>query len=185
MNDELKILLTGYLKLAQGTLTESDQIILEKINRSTNINNCIYELINNSIEYVIYKLITSTDNTKTILFSSIIKRIGNCIGYKIINQLNVHMKLLKIYNRFINRNISREYKTDVVKYIILYATNNKIEYLDKLFNIAIKYKNYGIIDKLKYFVTINNFINKDTNSPINTILQMKGRKLFYLLVYNE
>ena len=185
MNNELKVLLENYLKLLNSVISNNDQIILSNINKSLNINEDIYNFITNSIESVVYKLIILNDYTKTILLSSIIKRIGNCIEYKIINQMNVHMKLLKLFNRFISRNIRYEYKTDVIDLIMLYASDNNIDHLNKLFNIGIKYKNYGIIDKLKYFVTINNFLIKDTNSPMNSILQMKGRKLYYLLVYTE
>lgn len=185
MNNELKVLLDSYLKLSNRIILNNDQITASNISKSLNINNEIYNFINNSIEYVVYNLIKSNDYTKTILLSSVIKRIGNRIGHKISNQMSVHMKLLKLYNRFISHNIRYEYKTDVLKLIILYANDNIIDYLNKLFNIGIKYKNYGIIDKLKYFVPINNFINKDITIPINNILQMKGRKLCYLLVYND
>lgn len=185
MNDlsTLSHLFESYLTIINST----DKSLLNDITNTNNITielgNDIYDSINNNITNSIYTLLRSSNSTKTVLFYSLIRRIGNLINHNMTDQQTLPMQLLKVYNHYTDYKTNETYKNDIMKCIELYAADNNIGHLDILFNIAIKYKQLGTIDKLKNHITIDDFIDKSSHNQ--NILQMKGRKLFDLLIFKN
>lgn len=182
--DDLPSLLENFLKIVADGLNDDNKAKFNSISdkvEKIDIND-ISEFMTGNMESVVYYLL-KTKSTKTVLFHSIIKRIGNYAKFDMEN--TIHSQLLKIYNNYTDTKNAAECKSEIIDYIASYAENNDIVYLNKLFNVAIKYKQYGTIDKLKYYVNLNGFIDETLYNPKYNILQMKGRKLFNMLIYND
>ena len=202
----LNDLIDVYLRYAKGTLTDIDKnnfdILSETMfshldsqtNEKLKINELVYTFINNNIANVIYRIIKLDNGYQAGLFQTNIKRIENCINYKILNDEKIHLQLFKIFIGLTHEKSQLECQKEMIKYIVLYTNDINVSHLNNLFSIAIKYKQYGIIDKLKYHVEIEKFIdknkleihkqkntNQNKNVNLNVILQAKGQKLIDLL----
>ena len=190
-------LMNVYLGYAQNTLTTIDEDNLDIIKKTiignspelitdkSKISELVYKFICDNIMHVIYKIIKIGDGYKASLFQTNIKRIENCIGYNFLNEEKVHIQLLKIFISLTHEKFQSKYQQEMIKHIILYINNIAINHLNNLFIVAIKHKQYGIIDKLKYHVDIEKFLDKTKlgkRKNINIILQTKGHKLFELLI---
>lgn len=193
--DDLMFLLNNYLEYAKDTFDDVDKNNFDHMNyyiknqqdNNEVINDYIYKFIIANISGVIYKLIIQGNSYKSNIFLSIVKRIEKHIGHNILDQEKIHMQLLKIFGSVSCEKDKIEFKNEMIMYITLYSKaalnyqdTNKQEYLDKLFEIAIKYKQHGIIDKLKYHINIDKFIdiNKNKkNMPTDVLLKSKGIKL--------
>jgi|688.fasta_scaffold526998_1 hypothetical protein len=167
--DNIKSLLTNFIN---QKISLEPSIIITKV----------YDFINNTSPIVIYDIISNNDSYRANILLSNIRKIEICIDKELLDDNKLCIQMLKIYANLSIIKEKTDYKDIIIEQIILFAKTKDNKYIDKLFGLAIVHKQYGIIDKIKYHVEFEKFINRlKTNKPSKVILQTKAMKTINLL----
>jgi hypothetical protein len=159
----------------------SINILMESYNKFTTIryNNDPPEFINNTIIDITQNLIKERNITKIILFISIVRRIEKNLSIIFLDQNNIDLILLIIASKL----ETNKYKNDILDNIIKYINDKTKDNLNELFICSIKLKQYGIIDRIKYYVNIVDFVDSSKNVNFflpSEIVNIKAIKLYNL-----
>lgn len=137
----------------------------------------IEKYIKNHIELIGYRYIIENNGYKARHICVNLNRWKKLTGRKLFNNKNVFNKIIRIYNNIYLKNKTDDHYNDIKLLLAKYSTDKNIIHLEKIMNISIEHKIYGIINKLKNILNIDDFINNEKKSKINKKLLKKSRAI--------
>lgn len=140
----------------------------------------INDFLDENLSYLIYQLISIGNGYKLNIFYNNLKKMEALINKNILSHEKLHLQLMKIYLHIENdKNVRNQLAKD---FIIKFSKERNNEYIDEIFRFAISNNQFGIIDKLKYHVNIEKYIDKRKEiKSVILLLQMRGNKLIKFL----